>query len=171
MPLGPRRTARRIRARGPRRTTTWATLDQTVTMAANGQNNLDIWAGLETAGSSAVGLTVMRTLVTLNIAPMASGTSFIRAGLLITDKGNVGTAVNLADSANLDWYWYQDFYPAVSGAAFQIQTWPTDGRPFDIRARRRTNDLGRTSVLALSNHNGASTLFIQMLVRQLVALP
>jgi hypothetical protein len=111
----------------------------------------------------------MRTLLSINVAPMASGASFMRAGLICEDKGYVGTTNNLADNANLDWYWYQDMYPYPSAAS--ITQWPSDGRPYDIRSRRRTNDMGRTSILALSNHNGASTLFVQFLVRQLVALP
>jgi hypothetical protein len=141
-------------------------------MAANGFNNLDVWADLEVAGSSAVGLTVMRSLVTLQVSGMAAANTWFRAGLIITDKGNVGAgapAVNLADSHNLDFFWYQNFFASGSATAWNV--WPSDGRPFDIRARRRTADMGRTCVLALSNHNGAAVLPIQILVRQLVALP
>ena len=141
-------------------------------MGATAHNNLDIWAGLGVAGSNTVGLTVMRTLVLIHTQNNAAVGDKLRAGLIIDDKNQVGTTVDMASNANLDWYFWTVFYAVNSGSAAvnAAEVWPSSGMPFDIRARRLSRDMGRTSMLCLTNASAAS-LTVDVFVRQLVALP
>jgi len=136
----------------------------------NGNENLDLWGDFELAGSSAVGLTVMRTIVQLwLLSPLASDT--ITVGLLVDDKTNVGTSVALASQRNLDWMWRTLLVPVSSGATVDAnQAFPRDGRGWDIRSKRRTNDIGRTCMLCFSGVN-STIRGVQFTVSQLVALP
>jgi hypothetical protein len=124
------------------------------------------------AGTSAVGLTVLRTLVTIGVTNWASQNDSLFAGLIIDDKFQVGPGTTLlATNANLDWYWWTMLFPTTNGAAVNVDMiYPTDQRPYDIRSKRRTADLGRTSILALNNGSAAAKN-INVTVRQLVALP
>jgi hypothetical protein len=158
--------------RRPRRTSVWARSNLQVSVAATGQQNIDLWADLEVAGSGILGSTVLRTLILLTVENWASPTlDSLIAGCIVEDKGYVGTTQALATNRNLDWYWYQVFTPTTNGATVNAAiVYPPDGRPYDIRAKRRVADLGRTSILALSNGSAAAKT-VQVAVNQLVALP
>ena len=175
MPLGPRRSSRSLRSRRSRRTTTWVTTETSGSLTQATPNlNIDLWAGLEVAGSSAVGLTLLRTLLLFQVGwGTAAATSLIRAGLIVDDKDLVGATAALAPVTTKDWYWWSDLYPSTSSGTTiaSPQVYPHDHRAYDIRSRRRTNDMGRTSILALSTSAGATTQTFQVMVRQLVALP
>ena len=175
MPLGPRRSSRRLRGGRNRRTSTWAVTETSGSLTQATPNvNIDLWADLEVAGANTVGLTVLRTLLLIQIGwGTAAATSLIRAGLIVDDKGNVGATAALAPSRNLDWYWWTDLFPmTLSGTTIASPiVYPPDYHPYDIRSKRKTNDMGRTSILALSTAAGATTQTYQVSCRQLVALP
>ena len=172
MPPGPRRVLRAPLRRGPRRTSTWVTTDQSLTVAAGAHSNLDLWSTLEVAGSSALGLTVLRTLVLVHVRNFAAVADRLTMGLIIEDKSFVGTVTDLAANATRDWYWYTGIFPDASGAAITVaKTVPANGTPIDIRAKRKTADLNRTSILAITNQGGVDSHNVDVLVRQLVALP
>jgi len=163
----------RSAVRRPRRgrTTTWATTDLTVTVAAAGQNNIDLLADLEVAGSSVVGITVLRTLLWLHVQNWAAVGDYVRTGLIVEDKGYVGTTQALATNRNLDWMYLTPMAAVASGAAVSVASlYPATGWPADIRSRRVIKDMGRTSILALSNSSAASKT-IDVFVRQLIGLP
>jgi hypothetical protein len=173
MPLGPRRVSRPIRRGGRRRSTTWATVDQNVNIAAGASSNIDIWAGLGVAGSNTVGLTVMRTLLLIHVRNFQLPADILRAGLILDDKDLVGTTRSIAADFNKDWYWWSTLQSVCSGSAAVNAAvyFPGPGAtPYDIRARRVSKDMGRTSMLAFVN-GSATSLNIDVLVRQLVALP
>jgi hypothetical protein len=172
MPLGPRRVRRpAVRRVGSRRSTEWAQTDLTVTLAANGQQNIDLLAGLEVAGSGVIGITILRTLLWVRVQNWSGVSNYVRMGLIVDDKGYVGTTQNLAASGYLDWYFHTPLGPESSGATFNTATiWPRNGVAMDIRSRRRISDMGRTSILAFSNSDAAART-IDVYARQLVALP
>jgi hypothetical protein len=172
MPLGPRRVVRPAVRRRSRRSTVWARTDLTVSVAATGQQNIDLWADLEVAGSGVLGSTVLRTLIMLCVENWASPTlDSLRAGLIVEDKGYVGTTQALATNRNLDWMWWQVFTPTTNGATVNAAiNFPADYRPYDIRSRRVVKDLGRTSIIALSNGSAAAKT-VQVSVNQLIGLP
>jgi hypothetical protein len=175
MPLGPRRTARALRGRRPRRSTTWITTTSSGSLTQAAPHiNIDLWAGLEVAGASAVGLTLLRTLVQYQIGwGTAAATSQLFTGLIVDDKDLVGATPDLASNTTKDWYWWTDLFPyTLSGTTISSPTiYPSDYKSYDIRSRRRTSDMGRTSLLCMTTAAGATTQTYQVLVRQLVALP
>ena len=171
MPPYHRRSSYPVR-RGRSRIKVWARTDVSVSVAAAGQQNVDLWADLEVAGAGVLGATIIRTLVLVTVENWASPTlDSLRAGMIVEDKGYVGTTQNLASNRNLDWYWYQVFTPSTNGATVNAAiVYPPDGRPYDIKAKRVVRDLGRTSILALANGSAAAKT-VQLSVNQLIALP
>jgi hypothetical protein len=162
------RSSVRVRRRVP----TWVTTISSGTLAATGGKvNIDLWSGLEVAGASALGLTVIRTLLKLQFGAFSAQGTYCIVGLIVDDKETVGTTVDFASNQNRDWYFYDAVFPAQTGSATTYTTYPSDGHSLDIRAKRKSNDLNRTSMLCLTAVNGASTLAYQSFCRQLVFLP
>jgi hypothetical protein len=126
------------------------------------------------AGSSVVGITVLRTLLLIHVQNWNAVTNLLRVGLIVDDKGNVGPGPTQlsAASRNVDWYFYTDLYPVSSGAAVSVATtWPWTGQAMDIRSRRVIKDMGRTAILALQNQNIVGALQVDIHCRTLLGLP
>jgi hypothetical protein len=142
-----------------------------VTLAAGASSNINIWGGLEVAGSNSIGLTIVRTLVQLHVRNWALPADVIRAGILLGDLDDVGTTEQLAANFDKDWMWWYKLHPINSGSATVngAQSFPAD-QPLDLRARRKSADMGRTAMLCMIN-GSASSMTVDVFVRQLVALP
>jgi len=142
-----------------------------VTLAAAAKQNIDLLADLEVAGSSVVGITILRTLLLIRTENWDTAGNVLLAGTIVDDKGYVGTTLDLASNRNLDWYWYARVFPTWTGAiAATSQPFPNSGLPLDIRSRRVIKDMGRTAILALTNGSGTSKT-VDVFTRTLIGLP
>jgi lysozyme family protein len=95
----------------------------------------------------------------------------LRMGMLLGDLDDVGTTEQLASNFNKDWYFWYKMHPYNSGsAAVNAATMFPIDTPLDIRSRRVSKDMGRTSLFCFVN-GSATSLTFDVFVRQLVALP
>ncbi len=142
-----------------------------MTLAAGASSNVDLWAGLEVAGSSSIGLSIRRTLLQVHVRNWAAAADVLRMGILVGDLDDVGTTEQLAANFNKDWMWWYIMRPINSGSAAVNagQLFPID-QPLDLRSRRVSKDMGRTALLCFIN-GAATSLTFDVFVRQLVALP
>jgi hypothetical protein len=143
-----------------------------VTLAAGASSNVDLWAGLEVAGSNSVGLTIQRTLALFHVRNFAAAADAVRVGMIVDDLDLIGTTRQIASNFNKDWYWWTVLWSRNAGSAGVNagEIIPSTYLPFDIRSRRKSSDMGRTSILAFQN-GAATSITIDFFVRQLVALP
>ena len=156
-------------ARRPRRKLVWAT--QTVTSTSLTAGNVaatDLLQALEAAGSSKLGVTIMRTHLDLSItmgAPTANA-GFI-VGLRIADPGEITTPVAPDSTPEADWMLYRQFYPTFSGATIDtarvVQV--------DIKSRRKCEELNQSYAFFLKNAGGGTGGSFALTCRTLVALP
>ena len=169
MPARYRRTASPYR-RGPRRQRIWATLDTNITVGpTTGIQNLDLLTDLEIAGSGVFGSTVMAWILHLHVNNWAAQPDELRVGLIVEDKGYVGTAVDLASSRTLNWAFYQRLYPTSTGAATAINV--VADYPFPVvKAKRKLDEFAHIPILALTNISAASKN-VDVFSRVLLALP
>ena len=154
-----------------RRKLVWATTDQSVTMAAGAGSNVNLLASLSVAGASLLGITIMRTHLDMWRTGQASVIAdSLRLGLIVDRVAAVGAgppagAVTAADP-EADWIlWRHEFAAPTFG--------PTGGSNYlvyDIRAKRRMQELDQAYVLCLNNFAGGSQTW-SIAARVLVALP
>jgi hypothetical protein len=165
MPARHRRTS--TLGRSARRKLVWATADAVVNVPAGGLGNLDLLTAFEVAGSSLLGVTIMRTHLSLavNFVGIADQTRF---GLIVDRKASVGAGLgpNPSSAPEDDWMWLQNVGVTTSGAAVdtvrQIHV--------DSRAKRKMQELQQAYLLQLSNGNAASQNY-GVFCRTLLALP
>jgi len=157
-------------ARSTRRKLVWATTDQVVTMAAGVGSNVNLLASLSVAGSSLLGVTIMRTHVALYPTTALALADKLRVGFLVGRVADVGAgppagAPTPADP-ELDWMLWR--HEAVTPLGFT----PGGGDmlDYDIRGRRRMQELNQAYLLCLFNSAGGSKT-LQISGRVLVALP
>ena len=166
MPYRHRRSASPVR-----RVRNWATTDQSVTIPVGQTSNTDLLAPMEIAGSSIVGVTVVRTIVRITWTAATLGDGF-RFGLLVArfeDVGlNVPGQVTAADP-DLDWLFLDRVYVDTQGAGAGVNT--TFEYNVDTKAKRRCQKLGQTYILSLVNANAVSSTQQRIFARTLVLLP
>ena len=152
-----------------RRKLVWATLDQSVTLAAAAHQNVNLLASLAVAGSSLLGVTIMRTHVHFTVTP-GEITGGMIYGLIVGRALDVGAGVgpNPISDSELDWMWYDRFHPVAAGGGAV-----TDGHTVEIdcRAKRKMDELSQAYLLSFGNTNAAANQVIRMFGRTLVALP
>ena len=157
---GPSRTRRRL---------TWATVDQSLTLAAGAGSNVDLLALLNVAGSNIIGLTVMRTHLELGITTTVSVGDRLRVGLAIGKASDLGPIAA------------GDLTPADPGLEWQLwrhetasPTFSEDGSNnnlrYDVKSRRRIRQLNDRYILSTLNSVGVSKTFT-IQGRVLCALP
>ena len=168
--MPPRMRRSPVHRRGSaRRELVWATTDQTVNIPAGQISDLNLLAALSVAGSSLLGVTVIRTHVHIAIQTgLAAGVGW-RFGLIIGRNTDVG--VNVAgqqDPSNpeLDWMYLDRVYGTFSGATADAQ------RLFevDLRAKRRMQELNQAYLLCQTNTTAAA-VNVAVWARTLLALP
>ncbi len=168
MPARYRRSARPVRRGGGRpRQLVWAEVANSVTVGAGAGNNIDLLAtSLENAGQSHLGITIMRTIVTLQVQNWAGVTDAIFMGLVIGRPADVGTTPLLGSMPGLDWYWREQLLPVANGAAVNV----SQRYDYDVRSKRKMAEVDQRDLLCFDNISAASKN-IQFFVRTLVALP
>jgi len=155
--------------RPQRRSLVWATVDQGVTIGAGANSDINLLAELAVAGSSLLGITIMRTHLELSLTSVITVGDQIRVGFVVGRLTDIGAAVvgqvTAADPSQ-DWMlWRHETAAPTFGT-----TSANNQLVYDIKAKRRMQELNQAYVLALNNSAGiAKTMQIQG--RVLIALP
>ncbi len=156
--------------RSQRRKLVWATSNVTVAaLNAGGVADLDLGAPLEVAGSSLLGVTIMRTRLHYHVRDFAAVADQIETGMIIGRSSDIG--VNVAGQVSAatpenDWMLLTVLDPVTSAAAVDAGA----RFDFDLRAKRKMQELNQKLVLSLFN-NSAGAHTIDVFARVLVALP
>ncbi len=168
MPPRYRRPTRTLRG-GRRRKLVWATTNTSFSLAAGANTTIDLLAGFEIAGASKLGVTVMRTHLRLNWTYGAAADNVV-VGLSVVRDSDIGTTrVNPNSDPELDWMLWEAIYADSMGAGATINT--IVNLVFDVRSRRKVEELGQTYGLSLTNANAATAGNPRVSARVLLALP
>ncbi len=150
-----------------RRKLVWSTFASSPTIPSSGNYGADLIADLEVAGASKLGCTVMRTHLLIQVtwgAVVQPGFDWM--GLKCADQNEISTPLNVPGNPDLDWAlltWLPSF---ATGATTNATTYER----FDLKAKRRIEELGQTWGLFIFNPTTVSqTLSIH--ARTLLALP
>jgi hypothetical protein len=154
--------------RAERRKLVWGTTDQSVNIPAGQISNTNLLAALSVAGSSLLGVTVMRTHCRIMQLAAVAGTT-TRVGFIIGRTSDVG--INIAgqqDPSNpeLDWMLLDRRTQDTNGAA----TNATQNWVYDLKSKRKMQELNQAYILAITNTTAAAVTY-QLWARVLVALP
>jgi len=155
--------------RAARRKLVWATTFTSSVVASATTNNVDLGAALEVAGSSLLGVTIIRTHLMIQVQNFAAIAAEMRVGLIVGRAADIGVAnVNGINGAatELDWMLYTSMYPSSSAAVVDA----SGVFSFDNRAKRKMDELGMRYLLSLTN-SAAASLTTQITCRVLFALP
>jgi len=168
--VSPRHQRPRGAVRGSaRRALVWATTDQGVTLAAGASSNINLLAGLSVAGSSILGCTIMRTHCEISITSAVSTGDELRVGFVVGRLAEVGAGVAGALTAatpELDWMlWRHECAAPTFG-----WTSANNQLVYDIKSKRKMQELSQAYILTLSNDAGISKT-MQIQARTLIALP
>jgi hypothetical protein len=168
--MPPRSRRRTSSSRRSRRIKVWAELTgQTVTLAAGAFSNLDMLSQMQTAGVSAVGVTVLRTVVQIQVTNWAGATDDIIWGTLVgrsTDVGTAAPASALASNGLFDWNFRGFLQPDTMGATIDA----TKIYNYDYRSMRKVPEVNSRYLICLLNQSAASKT-LELFTRTLVALP
>ena len=147
--------------------TTWADSLQGASLATGHNSNGDLLAGLEVAGSTTVGLTVLRTHLMLQVNGFSAQSDYMLVGLAIVPIEDIGTVVDWASRPYMDWMLRYAVYPTYSGGTLDT------GRivEFDIRAKRRLREMQQTYAICTKAVTASATISYNSLCRTLVRLP
>jgi hypothetical protein len=152
-----------------RRKLVWSGLDQNVVVASGAYTNLNLLGQLAVAGSSLLGITIMRTHLKIGVQNWAAVADEIGVGLLVVRNTDIGAAVVGAPNTNnleLDWMFLTRLYAPSEGATVTVaQTYD-----FDNRSKRKMQELNQAYSLSILNSAAASKT-MNVFARTLVALP
>jgi hypothetical protein len=143
MSFGPRRSTARRRS-APRRSTTWATVSQTFSIAAaNGYQTADLLSNFKADGGTQQGVTVARThLRVVPTSAMVAGNNF-HVGLIRGQASDVG--VNIAGAPTPAAQPYEDWllwdYMFVDALGPFLDSQGGTQLKYDLRAMRRLQEL------------------------------
>ena len=166
MPPGPRRSAAVRRGSSRRRKLVWATANGSfAALAAGATGGNDLLGNLRTAGSSILGATVIRTHLRLSLLWGAGASDFWHVGLIVCRDVDIAAGIDPNTNPGDNWLLSVQEFPRSSGATIDAQTQMT----YDIRAKRRVEELEERYGLFVANHTAAAhnVLFY---ARTLVAL-
>jgi hypothetical protein len=163
-----RSTVRPVGRTASRRKLVWCTFQQSPTIAGTGGIfGSDLLSDLEKVGSSKLGVTVMRTHLTLITSPGAvTGQPFYWMGLKVYDANEITSTLDVSAQADLDWMLRKPLPVQYSGASVNTNSvWE-----IDLRAKRRCEEMGQSYGIFMQNPLTVNaTWFIYG--RILVALP
>jgi hypothetical protein len=126
----------------------------------------DLISDLEVAGSSKLGVTIMRTHLYLQTTGLAVSTSW-QVGLSITRSQDIGGGAPSPVSApDIDWMLNSIVYSTFSGATVDANVVTR----YDVRSKRKCEEMGDTYAISLVN-GGAPTAVASVFARTLLALP
>jgi hypothetical protein len=152
-----------------RRKLVWATIFAPSVVASATTNNIDLGAALEVAGSSLLGVTIMRTHVRLQVQNFAAIAADLQVGLIVGRAADIGVAnvdgINAA-AQELDWAYLDMITPNSSAAVVDA----SQNFMIDNRSKRKMDELGQRYLLSITN-NAAASLTVQVFARTLFALP
>jgi hypothetical protein len=155
------------RVRGSRRRLAWASLDvNAAAIAHNGVFNIDLLSPIEAAGSSKLGVTIMRLILTGAFTMDIGG--FWTVGCTVAQTFELAPDdIDPDAQKNLDFMYLTRLYPHASGATVDATN------PFhsDIRSHRKCAQMGETLGLVATNKSNAAAESFSLLSRVLVALP
>jgi len=139
------------------------------TVAAAQAGCVDLLTALEVAGTSKLGVTVVRTILTV-LVPWALAADSITWGLIVANIADVSpnSLVNPFTRPGDDWARLNREEPDTTGVAF------SPGEQFvlkcDSRSKRRVDELGQTWTFCWQN-GAAGNKTLGVYARTLVALP
>jgi hypothetical protein len=167
--MSPRHFRHSGQIRSQRRKLVWSTTDQNVSIPAGNYTNINLLAPLATAGSSLLGITIMRTIYRLAVTSVISNGDAMAVGLIVVKASEIGANVAGAASpaaGELDWLWLTKYY-STSGSA--VSTLESDMEA-DTKAKRKMQELQQAYSLSILNSVGIAKT-VQVWARTLVALP
>jgi len=158
-----------------RRRLTWAQFEGTEVVGVTGHSvNIDLLSGYKAATGDPNGTTIMRTHLCLGVTSAVVAGENFQWGLIVLGTNQVAnsfaTGTGPTDVATDP---YEDWM--IVGEEIAL---PTYGRQaannrncFDLRSKRKIDDLGRTYILSLSATTSAASLNVRVFARTLLALP
>jgi len=161
-----RHTRSSHQVRGPRRKLVWCELNQTLTLAAGHTSNLNMLTQFSVAGASTLGVTVMRTILNIQVATFVAAADYLEWGLVVGRLADVGTVTALAGTPELDWSYHDILFPGSSGPDVNV----SERFRYDVRSKRKVQELDQVYLWAFLN-GSAGTQVLQLFSRTLVALP
>jgi hypothetical protein len=165
VPARYRRPAPPVR-RGRRRQLIWTETNVGFTTAAGASNNVDLTASLEAAGTSHLGVTVMRTIIRVSVQNWAAVVDDILFGCVVGRAADVGTTPALASMPGLDWWFRTELQPTTQGATVNV----AEFYDYDLRSKRKCGEQDQRALACFTNQ-AATSKNIQMFARVLWALP
>src|SRR5260370_14894124 len=125
----------------------------------------DLPSGLEVAGASLLGITIMRMHAQLSYAPASVG-AVSTLGIVVGTSADVGNQLDPVNLPDLDWMLNRRLLPGSNGATVNA----VNVFEIDLRAKRKMQELNQRLYLSWKPADtGTSSLAGQ--VRILVALP
>ena len=170
-PVARRGPSRRISA-GPRRKTVWArSLSGTINVpAATFMPSIKLLDPLEVAGSSTLGVTVVRSHIRLALtSPTTDTRPSLVWGLLVFDE-IVPNRPNPSSDLNTDWMHWAFLDPSTSMTSFLATSTVFWGETYDIKSQRRIHQLNDALFFTLQNQ-GSATLSVFVAASILLKLP
>jgi len=170
MPVSHRRSVPSGRMRPQHRKLVWATSSVTHTIAAGAKTNDDLLANLETVGASVLGATIMRIHTKIAITQTAADASLgVFAGWIV-DTAPTVTNLDPATSFGDDWMLLTELAPSTGTQVQTVGTVIFYGENFDIRSKRKCEELNEKLFLCLTNA-GSGSVTLGAFSRTLIALP
>src|SRR5215468_117083 len=170
MPVRRIRTARVGVGRRPqRRKLVWATQNSiNVALPSGSKNNLDLLGNLETAGSSVLGATVMRTHTVVNLSEANADTGKgVYLGWIVADAPNA-TNIDPSTGFGFDWMLLTVLPPELGQSEFLDGTNVRWAREYDLRSKRKIEELAERYFLCIQNA-GSGTVNYSTFTRTLLA--
>jgi hypothetical protein len=153
--------------RTERRKLVWTTSVVANNTIANGVvTATDLLAGLEVAGASVLGITVMRIHAQFSTAFAAVGDR-ITAGIVVGSSADTGNQLDPAVLPDLDWMLNRAVFPNSSGATVNaVEPWE-----IDLRSKRKMQELNQRLFFAWKPATSGGTTSLSAQFRTLIALP
>src|SRR5215831_4226169 len=154
------RTARTFRRTSPRRKLVWATSKGAFAVPNATTPVIDLLAGLETAGTSSTGVTVMRTHLIFNWFPVTIDEA-ISYGILVATQGQLaaGVGISPATDVGVNWALLTASYPTAAPAAAAPAAAGIQTDRVDLRSKRKVDEMAERYVLSVA-HGAAGPISI-----------
>ena len=148
----------------------WATDSFTQSLGAGNKINRDLLANLETAGSSVLGATIMRTHSYIAVSDLwASATIGLTVGYIV-DTAPTVTNLDPTTAFGDDWMLLRTLAPSYATQATTNNTILFYGQEIDLRSKRKVEEIGEKYFLCFANQ-GSASVTLGAFTRTLIALP